>query len=112
MPTRALMTGETVKSLDAEGTVGPANGETFAVPLRSGQKGRNITMTVFFSVAPAATDIALQGSHDNVNWYTVGNTTNVAGGAVTAPDFNFKFVRARKVAQTGAANATAELLMA
>lgn len=107
----SLSQGVPEKSLDAEGTVGAVNGTAFAVPHKTGQKGRIITMVTYFSVAPAAIDIALQGSNDDVNWYTVANTTAVAGAAVVVADFNFKFIRARKVTQTGAANATAEFLM-
>lgn len=73
-------------------TIVVGNGTTFAVP------GRIATITTWqssFTTAPTSLTLLLQGSLDNVSWFTLDTSTVVTGSLRTIGPNAVKFVRCR-----------------
>lgn len=60
--------------------------------------------------SPASLSIQLQGSMDNVNWYSIGSAVTSVGAQVTTTNIGFRFLRAA-VTLTGGTNPTATVVL-
>lgn len=101
----SIPTGTPVLSFSGAATT-VADGIKFAVP---GQRGIIITWQTSFLVAPASITVNLQGSLDNISYFTL-DTSTVVGGAIrylgpTSP----KFVRCSISASSGGSGFTCSI---
>jgi hypothetical protein len=100
--------GPTVKLLDTATATG--SGDVYALPVST--KMPNITWSVNFkTAAPTAQTTNLEGSVDNVNWYTLDSSTNLdytsdtqSGEMLHVVNKPVKYVRANLANYTGGSN--------
>jgi hypothetical protein len=87
--------------------------DSYALPVVSGQVPPRLTWVVTFkTAAPTAQTTNLEGSLDNVNWYTLDSSTNldytsdtVSGEMLHITNKPVKFVRANLATYTAGSNA-------
>lgn len=70
-----------------------------------------ISWTTTFGSTPSAISVSLQGSQDNVSWFTLDTSTNTAGEIRYLNPIALKFVRAYITSRTGGSNVTVSLLV-
>jgi hypothetical protein len=80
----------------------PLIGRTWAVPgsVLSGRKSGFTWQTSYIN-SPSGVSVAIQGSHDNVNWTTIDTTTNTSGEARYVASNPFGFLRVYVTTLTG-----------
>lgn len=95
-----LEPGIPLKSLDA--VVGADNtaGIQFGVPARTVDGPRAFTWRISWNNNPSAVSMALEGTLDFTNWFSLDTSTNTSGEAKTVVDKVVKGVRARIVTMT------------
>ena len=93
--------GAVFKSLDAATATGAGTAFELRAPCRTYTMNKTVAGTF------SALVVALEGSLDNVNWYTLGTDNTTAAGATFVVDKPAKFVRANCTTFTGGTSVTA-----
>jgi hypothetical protein len=84
------------------------NSSSVAIPPSGLKAARRITWQAFYSAVPTTITIALQGSLDDSNWFTLDTTTNT-GGEVKTVEHQVNFLRASITTKTGSFNTTVQV---
>lgn len=105
---QALQPGINANSFTAVALGAGVNGTAFAVP-----QGFSPTVSwqTTYTGGPSAVNVVLQGSLDNIAWFTIDTTTNTAGELRYINPIALKFIRGRIVSHTGGTNITLTLLV-
>jgi hypothetical protein len=94
-------------SIDAAASTGPGAAKDLE------GVGSDFGVMVFATGTPSTVTVQLQGSHDNVNWFTVPTPTITAADTYTNfPNFLCRYVRANLFALSGGSSPTVTVTIA
>ena len=112
-PPIALSPGDVGFSFNNESPANGTAGSQFAIARPYGvDDPASVGFEIRYAAAPTAVQIDLQASIDDVdaNYVTAFSSTNTAGERVNLVNLKARFVRAKKVSQTGGGALTVEVL--
>jgi hypothetical protein len=103
-----LSPGVPANSFTSAAIVASTNGTAFALPQGFAP---TVSWQIVLTGGPSAINVVLQGSQDNISYFTIDTTTNTSGELRYLGPIALRFMRARIVSVTGGTTITVTFLV-